>query len=87
MFPVEYALLFIAAIILAMFFVGLKVMFWGPIKYRLSRIRYPNKRPSWDMKRQQYGFQCEQRGWVRAYPMRKGDKRVRLRDSRNGWGI
>ena len=86
MFPVEYALIFIAIIILAMFVASLKAMFLNPIKYRVSRSRYPNKRPAYCMKRQQHGFHCEQRGWVRTYPTLRGGK-DRLRDTRNGWGM
>jgi len=86
MFPVEYAIIFTAIIILAMFVASLKAMFWGAIKYRVSRIRYPNKRPAYCTKRHQYGFQCEQRGWVRTYPTLRGGK-VRLYNTRNGWGV
>ena len=86
MFPVEYAIIFTAIIVLGLFLLSCKALFWGAIKYRVSRIRYPNKRPAYCMKRQQYGFQCEQRGWVRTYPTRKGGK-VQLRDTRNGWGM
>ena len=86
MFPVEYALAFIAIVILAMFVAALKALFWGAIKYRVSRIRYPNKRPAYCGDRKQYGFNCEQRGWVQTRATMRGGK-VQLIDTRNGWGM
>jgi hypothetical protein len=86
MISVPTAIILCAIIIGVAAFISAKAMFWGPIKYAVSRVRYPNKRPAYCMKRQQYGFQCEQRGWVRTRATRKGG-RVQLVDNRRGWGI